>query len=35
MEHPAQGPTSPDTAAGPGGSDDSDDDVVDADFDRN
>jgi molecular chaperone DnaK len=35
VEHPAQGPTSPDTAAGPGGSDDSDDDVVDADFDRN
>ncbi|WP_420366069.1 molecular chaperone DnaK [Curtobacterium sp. L3-7] len=33
--HPAQGSTSPDTAAGPGGSDDSDDDVVDADFDRN
>jgi molecular chaperone DnaK len=35
VEHPAQGPTTPDTAAGPGGSDDSDDDVVDADFDRN
>lgn len=35
VEHPAQGSTSPDTAAGPGGSGDSDDDVVDADFDRN
>ncbi|WP_431245885.1 molecular chaperone DnaK [Leifsonia xyli] len=35
VAHPAQGSTSSDAAAGPGGSDDSDDDVVDADFDRN